>query len=276
MLTNLKISQPRGVVMLIALFGLSIILAACDTGGTASGTSRGAVLQGSNAIVPTTNPPPYATVYRPSGQSTPLPKEVIPPAPALPATSAAALLVDDFTNTPISNYTIVDLGVDPTTQRGTWLVQDGALLQAGDAIGNPASFETFALTGDAKWSNYSVEAQAYSGGTPLGLVARYSKAGFYRLRVNRSTVSGSGWLLERFDAVQQNYTTLAKGDAGSGYALSQWNYLKLTVQGDKISVVINNQPSASVTDRTYASGNVAAYAEATGARFDNLRVTAEQ
>lgn len=263
----------------LMLLAVMVVMTACDTGGTAA-QPQAAVSQPQSQAAPSdsgnSNPPAVATAYRPGGQPTALPKEVIPTAPALPASNAATLLQDNFTNTPIGNYTIVDFGVDPTTQHGTWLVQDGALVQAGDAIGNPGSFETLALTGDATWANYSVEAQAYSGATPLGLVARYTKDGFYRLRVNRSTVTGSGWLLERFDATKRNYTTLAQGPVGSGYTVRQWNYLKLTLQGGNISVVINNQPTATVTDSTYGVGSVGAYAEATGARFDNLRITAGQ
>jgi hypothetical protein len=186
------------------------------------------------------------------------------------------LLDDNFSNTPISNYTIVDLGAAPDNPRSTWYIKDRALIQNGDATGNPGSYETLALTGDAAWTDYSVEAQAYSGGTPLGLVARYSQAGFYRLRVNRSAVTGAGWRLERYDSSTHSYTALAQGQIGSGYVMRKWSYLKLTAQGSVISVTVNGQAVVNVTDTTYKSGSVGVYAEATGARFTNLRVTALQ
>ncbi len=263
-------------VALIAALGLVALLAACDTSGSASQPQQAVVSQPQPQAPSPNNPPKIATAYRPGGQATPYAPLVIPPAPALPPAVGAVLLADSFADTPISNYTIVDLGVAPDARPSTWAVQDGMLAQNGDADGNPAANETLAVIGNAVWTNYSVEAEAYSGGSPLGLVARYSKAGFYRLRVNRSTVTGAGWLLQRYDSGKQAYTTLASGALNSGYTVQQWNYLKLTAQGSTISVTINGQPAASVNDSAYPGGSVGLYTEATGARFSNLRVSALQ
>jgi hypothetical protein len=270
--------QQRVGLALIAVFGLAFLLAVYGSSGSASQVRQAAVSQPQVASsgAAAGNPQPFATAYRPGGQPTPHPTVVIPAAPALPPTTGKLLLDDNFSNTPISNYSIVDLGANPDDPHSTWFVQDSALIQAGDSAGNPGSYETIALTGDASWANYSVEVEAYSGGTPLGLVARYSKAGFYRLRVNRSTVTGAGWRLERYDANKQAYTTLSKGLVGSGYASRQWSYLKLAVQGSQISVTINGAAAANINDSAYQSGRVGVYAEASGARFTNLRVTALQ
>ncbi len=258
----------------LALLSAVLMMSACSSGGTAAQPGQAVVSQPQQSN--SSNPQPFATAYRPGGQPTPHAAEVIPTAPALPPTAGKVLLDDNFSNTPISNYTIVDLGTNPDDPPSTWYVQNNALIQGGDSVGNPGSYETLALTGDATWANYSVEVEAYSGGTPLGLVARYSKQGFYRLRVNRSTVTGAGWLLERYDASKHGYTTLAKGAVSSGYISRQWSYLKLAVQGSTISVTINAGVTASVTDSTYQTGRVGVYAEASGARFTNLRVTALQ
>lgn len=261
----------------VAMISVMLVMAACDTGGTATQPGQAAVSQPQQAQPPQTSANAVATAYRPGGQPTPAPAEVIPPAPALPAPSGKVLYQDNFSSaTSINSYTIVDLGNGPDSPLSSWLVQDNALLQNGDVNGNPASNETLALTGPATWQNYSVEVEAYGGATPLGPVARYSKDGFYRLRVNRSNVNGAGWLLQRYDASKGDYTTLAKGTSGSGFTIGQWNYLKLTVQGSTISANINGQNVATVTDATYATGNAGLYTEATFARFSNLRVTALQ
>ncbi len=260
----------------LALISAALIMSACSSGGTAAQPGQAVVSQPQPQTVSSNNPPKVATAYRPGGQATPQPPIVIPPAPALPPSSGTILLADNFANTPISNYTIVDIGAGPDAPPSSWQVQNGMLAQNGDSDGNPAFYDTYALTGDAAWTNYSVEGEAYSGGSPFGLVARYSKAGFYRLRVNRSTVTGAGWLLQRYDSGKQAYTTLASGALNSGYTVQQWNHLKLTAQGSTISVTINGQPTASVSDATYAGGSVGFYAEASGARFSNLRVSALQ
>ena len=47
-------------------------------------------------------------------------------------------------------------------------VQNAMLAQNGDSDGNPNFYDTYALNGNAAWTNYSVEGQGYSGGAPLG------------------------------------------------------------------------------------------------------------
>lgn len=263
---------------LVAMVSLSLLLAACDIGGGAAPASQAAVSQPQVAATATQagNPPPYATAYWPNGTPVRSPVPVIPPVPALPALAGRVLLDDNFANTPISNYTIVDLGAPAYQPLSTWNVGNGRLMQQGDSYGNPADYETLALIGAADWKNYSVEVEAYSGGTPFGLVARYSKSGFYRLRVSRSAVTGAGWELARYDATRRGYKTvsLTQGAVGSGYTIGQWNYLKLTVQGSAISVTINGQAVATINDATDTAGNAGLYSEATGTYFGNLRVTA--
>ncbi len=251
-------------------------MSACGSGGIAAQPGQAVVAQPQPQTASANNPPKVATAYRPGGQATPQPPIVIPPPPTLPLSNGPILFADSFANTPMSNYTIVDIGDGPDALPSTWQVQNGMLAQNGDSDGNPNFYDSYALTGNAGWTNYSVEGEGYSGGAPLGLVARYTSAGFYRVRVNRSTVTGAGWLLQRYDNSTQSYTTLASGAVGSGYIVNQWNYVKLTVQGSQISVSINNQPATSVRDSSYASGSVGFYAEASGARFGNLRVSAEQ
>lgn len=274
-MTEKKLTHPtaRRSWALFAVIGVALLLAACDSAGNAPA--------GPAALAPTppaaanTNPAPaVATAYWPNGKPNIPAAPAIPPAPALPAASGNILLADDFNAPTASNYTILDLGQPSDMPASNWQVQADRLTQQGDNAGNPATFETLALS-PVTATSYRIEVEAYSAATPLGLVARYSAAGFYRLRVNRSGVTGPGWQLARYDASGRGFkiTTLATGSVGNGYQIRQWNYLALTAQGSTMSVNLNGQTVASVADATYASGSVGLYTEATGgAFFDNLRV----
>ncbi len=252
----------------------ALLMSACDTsGGTGSQPGQSAVAQPAPNQPSANNPQPVYTAVRPGGQPTIPPLPTIPPIPALPNGDGKTLLADDFTHTNIASYSIVDINPDPDMPPSSWSVHDGAITQDGDAYGNPVARDTLALTGDASWTDYRVDALAYAAANPVGLVARYTKAGFYRLRANRNSVSGDGWLLQRYDADKQAYTTLAQGPASNGYTKLNWNLLTLTVKGQQITASVNGQQVASVVDNTYTQGRVGFYTEAIGgSRFTSLRV----
>jgi hypothetical protein len=130
--------------------------------------------------------------------------------------------------------------------------------------------------GDPHWTNYRVSTDALLEQTgSIDLVGRmnlnvHAKTGMqgYHLRFS----SGGAWSLLRQDSAGTN-TTLASGSAS--FPLNSWHTLALDMQGSTIKAFYDGALLASVTDSTYATGQVTL--EMGGwqlGQFDNFSVTA--
>jgi len=140
--------------------------------------------------------------------------------------------------------------------------------------------DVYTLAGDTAWRNYtvSVDINMQQAGT-VKLLGRANtqnrhanKQAAYELRI---TDTGR-WTLAKNDTVPV-LTTLASGTT-TAPGLRQWHTLSLQMQGSAITARIDNRVLTTVTDSSYAAGQVgfgnsgAQGYQAT--QFDNLRVTA--
>jgi Domain of Unknown Function (DUF1080) len=159
--------------------------------------------------------------------------------------------------------------------RGVWAVENGALVQnrTGNA-GNPSTEETMAMTGDVKWTDYTVSIKAYDqNNATFGLVARRQGNSFYRYRIIANGYEAkTKQTLEK--VVNGVVTPLATTDS-PGYEQRQWHNIALSVAGAQIRVTLDGKVVAEVTDSTLASGQAGLYTRALGGiRFDDFLVAA--
>jgi hypothetical protein len=159
--------------------------------------------------------------------------------------------------------------------RGVWVVEDGALIQnrTGNA-GNPSTVETMAMTGDVKWTDYTVSMKAYDqNNATFGLVARRQGNSFYRYRIIANGYEAkTKQTLEK--VVNGVVTPLATIDS-PGYEQRQWHNIALSVAGAQIRVTLDGKVVAEVADSTLASGQAGLYTRALGGiRFDDFLVAA--
>lgn len=261
-----------------ALLLAGSLLTACDSGSTAnygSQPAQPAVAQAGDKGQQSDTTPDFIPANRQNTDSPLAPVPAIGPAPSLPALEAKGSKVNEFVfdnPSAFASFTTVDLSGPEVVGAAKWAVVDGALVQQGDADGLTGLYDTFALNADSG-NNYTAQAVAYSTGVPLGLVARYSAAGHYLLRVNPTNSKAAGWSLERYDAASQSYTVLAQGAVASGYTRFNWVTLGLTVNGSTLTATLAGRALGTATDATFAAGQAGLYAEASnGARFASFRI----
>jgi O-glycosyl hydrolase len=136
--------------------------------------------------------------------------------------------------------------------------------------------DAFALAGDPAWRNYTVSIDVnlqQPGITKLMGRANtqkrpQSKQAGYELRVSDT----GAWTLAKND-INATLTTLASGTA-TALGLRQWHTLTLDMRGSAITARIDNRTVASVSDSTYAAGQVGfGVVGFQTNQFDNLSVT---
>ena len=276
---KLRCSLFTGLWLLVAILTTS----ACDI-GTSPQPSRSAANNGALPAAAATSrgdsgepmilAGPEPTMPCPDCvEPTPQPVATIPDAPSSgPNQGGLILLNDDFTSSSISNYTIVDPGSGPYALPSHWVIEDGVLKQEGTAAGTDDANETLAVRG-AAWANYRVQVAGYSINTPIGVVARYTKDGFYLLSLRADSNLKPIWVLERYDVAASNFakqTTLGSGNAPS--AVSPWRTIGLQVVGTGITAFVDGTQVTTVSDSQYSQGQAGVFAEASRVRFDNLYV----
>jgi hypothetical protein len=197
-----------------------------------------------------------------------------PPAPAAAQPAAGApLLAADFASADLGRFKVVDAGI-ALPGPSVWTVKGGHLIPYSDAQDLPSMYTTALVAGDSAWRDYSVSAAAYvSNNDEVGVVARASEAGYYIFKLFPQGQKPSMALL-RYDAKREAFTTLASADAG-GFAARTWTTLRLVVQGEQLTALVDGREVLSVRDATLTAGQagVAGYA-AGGLEFDNLTVLA--
>ena len=204
------------------------------------------------------------------------PTPTVAPVPTNPPQAAATkLLAASFDKeSDLNAWQIVDLSeVLPGTE-SVWAVKDGRLIQNRTAAaGNPDTRETLAVTGDAKWTDYTITAKVYDqANATFGLVARRQGNSFYRYRIlaDRYPDTPKQVLEKVVDGVA---TPLATID-GPGYAQREWHTVAMTVAGSSIRVTLDGKLVAQATDSTLTSGQIGVYTRALGEMFfDDVTVT---
>jgi hypothetical protein len=205
------------------------------------------------------------------------PTATIAPQPAAqPQVAGVSLLSEGFDSAnALANWQILDPADIMPEDRANWEVQDGVLLQSGTgAAHDPNTNETMAVTGDSKWTNYTVSAKVYDQeNAAFGLVARRQGQSFYRYRIIANNLSGTPkQVLEKVvNGVATPLVTLET----PGYAQRQWHTVALSVVNADIRVTLDGAVVAQASDTTLTSGQAGLYTRALGGiRFDDVKVTA--
>lgn len=149
---------------------------------------------------------------------------------------------------------------------GTWAVgQDASrVLQRTDAS---TTLKGVVAAGSASWTDYTVRVEARPGannpGGMIQIMARYADANnHYGVLLQQ----GSQWYLGK--KVAGVWVDLASGTRSYN---AGWHTLTLSVQGSAISATVDGVTLATVTDATFAAGEIALAAKSTAA-FDNVSV----
>jgi hypothetical protein len=142
----------------------------------------------------------------------------------------------------------------------------------GAAITNPIS-----VIGDPSWSDYQVTVDAllqHPGTVDLvGRLSRQDEVGGGALGYHFQVSDSGTWQMFTQNATVQN-TVLASGTIS--FPLGSWMTLALSFTGSTVTAFANETQVASVTDTTYAKGNVAlSTSQWNDAQFDNFSVTAQ-
>ncbi len=292
----LRVTTSRKAFISLCLTFATIALLGCDEGISKHDPAVAKVESSSQHIVPLAPPVstsagdseepmipvgPESTIPCPGcmpPSSTPID---IPFSPDLlpPSADATVLFADTFSVDDSQNYKFIDLAAGPLSIPSSWVISGGVLKQAGTASGNYDANETSGIAGDSNWSDYSVEMYGYSRNTPIGIVARYSKNGFYLFSLRSDDSSPTDgqkpvWLLQRYDLDANNFATVTKIGGGSlpSSFLNRWVHFKLAVFGSTLTAYADGSTLGNVKDTTYKSGGAGAFAEASGVSFDNMRV----
>jgi hypothetical protein len=205
------------------------------------------------------------------------PTPTIAPAPASRPNVAGAPLAADAFDSPdaLARWQIVDPADLMPEDRSVWSIEDGALVQnRTGAAGDPNTYETMAMTGDAAWTNYTVSAKVYDqNNATFGLVARRQGASFYRYRIIADQFEATPkQVLEK--VVDGVATPLVTHDS-PGYTPRQWHTISMSVAGPSIRVTLDGALVAEASDTTLANGQAGLYTRALGGiRFDDVTVTA--
>jgi hypothetical protein len=175
---------------------------------------------------------------------------------------------------------------DRTQQLGRWALYDrgteggpsawqmgGGVLTQRSSIGGgtaPASPGTYAVAGDAAWTDYRVGMRARSDDTgSIGLMFRYQDSdNYYRFSVDAG--DGSQRLIKN---ERGTVTVLWEGSAATGIAVGEPFTLTVEALGSSLVGYINDTRLFDRSDATHPSGRIGVYCQAnTGARFEQVTV----
>ncbi|WP_080834848.1 glycoside hydrolase family 9 protein [Cohnella massiliensis] len=153
---------------------------------------------------------------------------------------------------------------------GTWSVQDGAY------VGQAGSGNSYAVAGEADWTDYTLQAKVSVSNNPggnkdAGLVFRYAdENNHYVLYLKNNDRTGRK--MELVKVAGGVRTTLAY--ANPSVVPDTYHEYKIVAAGDSIQVYKDGVLEIGATDGTFAGGKVGARAYAnTKALFDDVIVT---
>jgi hypothetical protein len=193
-----------------------------------------------------------------------------PPPP--PPPPGGVLFADDFASGSLANWTIVDEGT--IDKPSNWQVSGGVLYQksniyGGDGTGLPAP-GTYALTGQASWSNYSVSVRVQSTDNDgIGVMFGYKDSkNYYRFWMDQQRS------YRRLIKMVNGTATLLAEDKVA-YQQGRWYALEARMANGAIEIRIDGTTLFQVTDSTHSSGKIALYSWCNiGAQYDDVQVTA--
>jgi hypothetical protein len=208
-------------------------------------------------------------------QFPPTPTVSTPPT-SKPSVASVRLAESDFSSAnALANWQFVDLSEVLPEDQSVWKVEDGALAQDRTAhAGNPSTQETLAVTGDPKWTDYTITTKVYDqNNATFGLVVRRNGNSFYRYRALANPYPDAPkQVLEK--VVNGVATPLVKLDK-PGYDQRTWHTVSMSVSGSHIRVTLDGTVVAEATDTTLANGQAGLYTLAIGGiRFDDVAITA--
>jgi hypothetical protein len=179
------------------------------------------------------------------------------------------LFFDDFEDQSTASW---------SSASGSWSICEPATFEYCAA----PSRESVALTGDAAWRSYTVDALVRldnpAPGASAGLVARaQDSAHYYVAEIARRPDGTQAWDISRNDG--GTLTQLAAGAFPWVSSASRQVALRFRVQGGYLSVGVVSESGAvqtlgEVFDTTYAGGQAGLRARAAGASFDAVRIGA--
>jgi hypothetical protein len=218
------------------------------------------------------NVPPGAIVDSPNaqvgGQTQPRP---VPAAPGLTAAAQPGTTDYTFDSGNLSAFQQI-ASEDAGTE---WVIKDGRLAQTYAGNGGATEEVSQLVTKDAGLANGSVETYFYpTAGSPLGIVVRGSNAGHYLvvLNMNVPNDSAKAWI-ERVEGDKAVRIATAPASVYGGYSLETWQNVKVTLAGDRITVLVGGKEIVSATDTTFAAGWAGVWTLADrGTQFDNVRI----
>jgi hypothetical protein len=200
---------------------------------------------------------------------------------AAPGLQAAPLAGSSFDDpAALSDWQLVDFSFVLDESRSNWAVADGRLQQQNTgATRSPSTQETAAITGEAGWSDYTVQVSFYdeTNGT-AGLVARYSgtsgpTASYYRYRILKDSYEATP--KQVLEKVEGGVATTLAEQVGPGFTEREWHVLALTVAGGRLTVTLDGAVVAEAEDPApLAAGRAGVYTRAMGGiLFDDFAVT---
>ena len=201
-------------------------------------------------------------------------RNVAPQAPEAiaeaPATNLANAVMQERFDARPTNWVQFDQTLTPE-DRGVWEVR-AAKLAAIDNQGDPLG-ETMFLAPNP-FTEGVVAAQFYpQGNQTIGLVFNYADGGYDLFRVFAGDVDlPHRYMLQHFDP-NTGYTTLADVAEGPGYALNEWQELRVEQRDGAVICYFKGEPVIKVEQTTTAKGQTGVYTTAMGdVLFDNFEI----
>lgn len=218
--------------------------------------------------------PPGAIVDSPNARmANDTPPRPVPAAPQLPTAAQPGAVTETFDGGPLDAWQgISDASVN-------WVPRDGRLQEDLPITQGPSENQALFVTKDTTFANGTLEAEFYpTAGSPVGMVVRGSDQGYYNivLDMNVSTNTVSKAQIERVTPAGTEVIATAPFSTYPGYNLEQWQYMKVSAQGNTISVSVGGNQIMSATDSSssaLSSGWAGVWTLADlGASFDNIRI----
>ena len=199
----------------------------------------------------------------------------VPPAPALPPTTARVILQNDFSSGGLVAWQALALHPAPGTRPAGWRVENGVLAQVNDdAPISEIDDDAMLVTTSHEFGDFTLEAYFYAtGGETVGAVLRYTDAGLYLVKFYGQSPNSLP-KAELLRITGDGGTLLADSAAWVGYRRGNWHLMAVSAHGAAIEVRVDGQIVLAASDRSFTRGGLGFYAKADGtARFDNLRVS---
>lgn len=196
------------------------------------------------------------------------------PAPALASVGTVPLAPPAI----LASWQVLDTPASLPGEGGRWVERQGHVAQDGlNPAASLSAAETALLSPDI-YDNVAISASYYDEGNgTVGLIARHSDRGFYRVRLHTDpTFDGEALMLEKM--VDGVALPLVSNHGEPLYQRHSWHTLTLSFQDNQITVTLDGQVVAQVVDAApLPAGRVGLYARALGGMFfDQVTLAGEE